>query len=369
MGILALIVVGVLLSGCAPKEQGKVIKVGVLADLTGDYASFLRGAPRGAELAKADIEKELGVPIKLLIEDQKSCDAKETVSIMQKFTSIDHVDFIIGSTCSSTTLAAAPIANAAHTPLISPASSAPSISKAGEYVFRTYISDVVRAEKSAELAYKLGYRRMAIFKDISNDATIELADAGKKQFEALGGSVVAEEEINAGTDVDFRTLLLKIKEVQPDVLYLSVMGPKQIALIAKQARELGINAQLIMPGETVQDQHVIDIAGNAVEGLIYVLPHDPSPTPRLKHVEEAYEAKYNESVPSYTLEAYDAMWLGVKAVLASDGAGESVKDKLYEVSKEYEGVSGNVTFDENGDVHKAVQFMQIKDGKFVPYNG
>jgi len=141
--IIAIIIIGGIWYGVSrkptPKEE-EMIKIGVLADLSGDYVSLLRGVPRGVELAKEDLEKETGRKIQLIIEDQKSCDSKETVTIMNKFVSIDKVDAVIGGTCSNTTLAAAPIANQNKIIMISPASSAPTISQAGEYVFRTYIS-------------------------------------------------------------------------------------------------------------------------------------------------------------------------------------------------------------------------------------
>ena len=370
--VIALVVIGGVWYGASRKPSQttptvkKPIKIGVLADLSGDYASFLRGVPRGAELAVDDLKKEVKRPIKLIIEDQKSCDVKETVTIMHKFVDIDKVDVIIGGTCSNTTLAAAPIANQSKTIMISPASSAPSISKAGPYVFRTYISDTLRAKEAAKLAYRLGERRMAIITDISNDATVELSKGAKEEFSALGGTVTTETEVQKG-DTDFRSILTKIKKTNPDALYISVTSPNQIALIAKQARELGLNIQLIHPAEVVEDPNVVKIAGNAVEGLIYVMPGNPPETPQYIRFREEYKKKYVEDVPSYAAEAYDAVMLGVKAVLASNGTKEDVRNQLFEVSKYYQGVSGNVTFDKNGDVVKPVIFKTIKNGKFVPY--
>lgn len=353
------------LLGCTHEAGKKAIQVGVLADLTGDYASVLRGAPRGAELAAEDLRAQ-NIPIDLIVEDQKSCDNKETVTIVNKFTTLDHVDFIVGGTCSSTTLAAAPIAEESHTVMISPISSAPSVSKAGDYIFRTYISDKFRAAAAAELAYKLGKRKMALITDISNDAFIELSAGAKPTFEKLGGKIVAEEKTDKNP-ADLRTQLAKIKETDPDVLML-ITGPIGSATAAKQARELGMKIQLMAPVETVEDQQVIDIAGDAVDGLIYVMPGNPPDTPAYQALEAKYKQKYKEdTMPSYVAEAYDAAMLGVKALQSSDGTHEDMKKKLYEVSNTYTGVSGNVTFDANGDVSKPVMYKQIKNGKFVVY--
>lgn len=286
---------------------------------------------------------------------------------MQKFVSIDEVDFIVGGTCSSTTLAAAPIANQNKTVMISAVSSAPSISEAGEYVFRTSISDVLRSEVGAKLAFDLGKRRMAVFTDISNDAFVELAKGAKEYFAGVGGEIVAEEEVLTNSETDFQTVLSKIREANPDFLML-LLGPTQIGLFAKQAREMDLNIQLIVPLETAEDKQVIEIAGDTVEGLLYIMPGNPPETPRYQELKNKYKEKYTEEADlPYLTEAYDAAMLGVKAVLASDGSREDICDKLFEVSKTYEGISGNIEFDENGDVVKETLIKTIQNGEFVVY--
>ncbi len=347
-------------------EVKRSLKIGVLADLSGDYADFLKGGPRGAEMAVADLRSQLDREIELIIEDQKSCDAKETVTIMNKFVGVDKVDVIIGGTCSNTTLAAAPVANQAKTIMISGISSAPSISQAGEYIFRTYISDLLRAQEAGNLAYGLGYRKMAVLIETGNDYSIELAQGAKEAFMAKGGEIVAEEKIG-NKDTDFRTQLTKIKAQAPDILLISISGPNQIGLVVKQARELGVDVQIMHPGETPENQEVLDVAGETADGLIYIMPGNPPETSAYKALAQRYQEKYGEPHTAYFTEVYDAVMLGVKAVLASDGTKEDIKDKLYEVSKTYQGVSGNVAFDENGDVSKPILVKQIKNGEFVLY--
>ncbi|GEM_PF-2345854 len=113
---------------------------------------------------------------------------------------------------------------------------------------------------------------------------------------------------------------------------------------------------------------MIKIAGETVEGLIYVMLGNPPETKKYQELEKKYQEKYNEDeMPSYVAEAYDTVMLGVKVILASDGTKENIKNKLFEVSKEYDGVSGNVTFDKNRDVVKSVMFKTIKNCQFIPY--
>jgi branched-chain amino acid transport system substrate-binding protein len=364
--VVAIIVIGGIWYGLTQKPQeAGTIKIGVLGDLTGDYASLLRGAVEGVQVAVDDLQNTTNRKIELIIEDQKSCDVKETVTIMNKLVNVDKVDMIVGGTCSSTTIAAAPIAESSKTVMISPVSSAPSITTAGDYIFRTYVTDTQRAQEGANLAYELGYRNAAIITNNTNEAFVQVNEIAKDQFLSLGGSVVLEEKTNSTTD--FRTQIAKVKAQSPDVIILA-FGPNTIGLFAKQMLEAGLKTQIIVPLETPEDKQVIETGGSAVDGIIYVMPGNPPQSEQYLSFEDKYKEKFNsDDVPQYAAEAYDATILGVRAILASDGTKEDIKNKLYEVSKTYEGVSGNVTFDANGDVQKNVLIKTIQDGQFVEY--
>jgi branched-chain amino acid transport system substrate-binding protein len=347
-------------------KEENIIKVGVLADLSGDYANALKGAHRGAEIAVKDLRKE-GYNIKLIIEDQQSCNTQETIKAVNKLINIDKVDLIIGGTCSSTTLVAAPIAESTKTIMISPSSSAPSISFAGEYIFRTYVSDNLRTEKMSEKLYNLGYKKMAIITDLEIDSAVEGSKSIKDRFTSLGGKVVIEEGITAN-DNDFKTIITKIKNKDADVVVIAVMGSR-LGIIAKQMKEQGLEIQIAHPWETIEDQEVLNLAQDSINGAIYVLPGSPKENEEYLSFKNKYFENYSEdTIPSYSAESYDALMLGIKAINASDGTKEDIKNKLYVVSQDYQGVSGDVSFNEYGDVTKDVLFKQIVDGKFVVYN-
>jgi branched-chain amino acid transport system substrate-binding protein len=347
-------------------KEKNIIKVGVLADLSGDYANALKGAHRGSEIAVKDLRKE-GYNIKLIIEDQQSCNTQETIKAINKLTYIDRVDFIIGGTCSSTTLVAAPIAESTKTIMISPSSSAPSISFAGEYIFRTYVSDNLRTEKMSEKLYNLGYKKMAIITDLEIDSAVEGSKSIKDRFTSLGGKVVIEEGITAN-DNDFKTIITKIKNKDADVVVIAVMGSR-LGIIAKQMKEQGLEIQIAHPWETIEDQEVLNLAQDSINGAIYALPGSPKETEEYLSFKKKYFENYSEdTIPSYSAESYDALMLGIKAIDASDGTKEDIKNKLYVVSQDYQGISGDVSFNEYGDVTKDVLFKQIIDRKFIVYN-
>ncbi len=353
--------------GLVNQEAKKTVKVGVLADLSGDYVNLLRGVSRGAVLAVDYLEDNYDVEIELIMEDIQSCNTTATVNTMNKLTQVDQVDMVIGGSCSNTTLAAAPIANETKTIMISPASSAPSVSQAGPYVFRTYISDILRAKQAAELAYNLGYRNIAMIVDSNNDAAVEISKAMRDFFKEFGGNIVSSDKVG-NSETDFRTILAKAKLDNPEVLYLAITNPKQIGLIAKQARELGLEAQIMVSYETAQDDIVVEIGGEAVEGLIYFATAGPPESERFNELAQIYRERYQEDViPEYFTESYDATVLGVLAILGSDGRADSIRRQLFIISQNYQGVSGNVAFDENGDVSKNLSIKQIENGEFVLY--
>lgn len=365
--IIAVIIIGLVIF--LPKSKNlagkEIIKIGVLADLSGDYADLFKGTPRGVELAVEDLEKETGKKFITIIEDQKSCDVKETVSAINKLINVDQVDFIVGGTCSSTTLAAAPIAESSKTVMISAMSSAPSITKAGDYIFRTYVSDTTRGKELAKLIFeKLNKKKLALITDISNDGYVETQNALKEIFRSLGGEVVLDETTDRG--VDFKTILSKAKEAAPDVFSVG-MGPVSGIALFKQKEEMGLKTLVVSPFETLEDSNFLKIVGQIAGNFIYVMPGNPMESSKYQKLENEYQTKYKESIAQYVAESYDATMLGAEAVLASDGTKEDIKNKLFEVSKKYNGVSGNVTFDQNGDVIKSVTFKTIKNGQFVPF--
>jgi len=362
--VLVIIVALVIIFATTSTSNKNTIKIGVIADLSGDYASFLRGVPHGTELAKLDLENK---DIKFIIEDQQSCNSQETTKIINKFLNLDKVDAIIGSTCSSTTLAVAPIVEKSKTIMISAVSSASSISYSGDYIFRTYMSDVLRAEKIAELAYDLKYKNIATITDITNDMTIEFNKGIKNKLSELGIDLVIEEQIT-NDNLDFRTILTKIKSKNADCIILNVTSSTQMGLIINQAKELDLNVKFMSSSETVEDQQIIDIAKDLANGIIYVMPGNAPITTEYIRLEEVYKSMYDEPIPSYTLETYDAIMLAIEAIEISDGSKEDIKNQLYEVSKTYQGVSGDVTFDQYGDVDKDVMFKVISNGEFVVYS-
>lgn len=268
LGLLFVLLLGI---GCAKKKaETRDIKIGAVLPLTGDGAKYGQSAKRGIDLAVGEINSSGGVRQRLLrviYEDSKMGPA-EGVSAIRKLISVDKVPAIIGAMASSVTLAIAPIAEKNNVVLLSPASSAPEISKAGDYIFRNTYSDIYEGPKIGSYAYdELAFRRVAIL-HINNDFGVGLSKAFQQNFVKLGGKIVAVESYEQGSS-DFRTQLNKIKQSEPDSIYL--IGYTEMGLILRQDRETGVRNQ-VLSCIMFEDPKIIEVAKDATEGVIYAYP-------------------------------------------------------------------------------------------------
>jgi len=362
IGIAVVVILAVVLIVTQIRKEEKEIKIGAILPLTGDAAQWGIPPLRGAELAVQEINSSnfLNSKISLIVEDGK-CDPKEGVSAFNKLVSINKVRLIMGEVCSSVTLAIAPIAEKNKILLISPASTNPKISEAGDYIFRVIPSDALRGKVFAEYVFNKGYRKVGIIY-INNEGGKGNRDSFKKRFEELGGQIVIEERYEPGA-TDMRTQLTKIKNVYPEVVMV-VSYPSDTPILMKQAKELGLNTPLYFQTEAVEDPNVLREAGNAAEGVIYILPA-PAEGEKPNEFIQRYEKAYGKKPELFAAEAYDIIWLIANAIKETGKTDPtSIKDYLYTV-KDYPGASGVITFDKNGDVLKPMAIKTIKNGKPV----
>lgn len=369
--ILCLLLVSSLFLGFSwpwgKKEKEEVIEIGAILPLTGDIAIWGNNTKEGIELAVERLNKNGGVnkkKIKVIYEDNQGS-ISLAVTSLKKLIHIDKVPAVIDDSMSSITLAMAPIAEKSKTVLLSTGATAPQISMAGEYIFRIWNSDAVEGKFIANFACEnLGLKRVAIFY-INNDYGKGLKEVFAKHFSAKGGNISISERFEQGA-TDFKTQLLKIKEMKPDALYL-VGYPKEIPLVLKQLKEMGISIR-VLSSVAFEDPHVITIAKDAAEGVIY--PYPAPPTKEAWAVQEflsSYHKKYGKD-PGITCDVgYDAINLIAEALKLSNGySGKDIKKGLMKIVN-LQGASGLITFDENGDVNKPMGFKIVKNGEFMWY--
>ncbi len=343
----------------ADSEDGDHVKIGVVLPLTGDLAVLGQPVRESIELALRDA----GVDnVDLIFEDSK-CLPTETVTAVQKLVNVDHVSALIGDLCSSPTLAVVPIINESKIPMISPSSTSPLLSGSSKYFFRTISSDKLQGEAMAGQAIHLGYDEVAIIA-INNEYGVGLEKSFTDAFEKGSGKIVRHESFEQGAS-DFRTQLTKIKDEDPDALYI-ISYPSEGGQLLRQARELGVDIPLLA-SEGIRDNSVLDVAGKAAEGIVITVPFENRDA-KYEHFQENFKALAGADPGLFTAEAYDATQLVLFALKRSDGSSEGIRNGLASI-KEYHGASGIITFDENGDVSKPYEFYTVKDGTFIPFEG
>lgn len=363
LGVILVLIVA-LVAFNVQKEKEEVIRVGILTPLTGPVSEYGENTKKGIELAVYEINERGGIQgkkIQLFVEDSK-CDPKESITGFNKLVGINLVEIVLGTVCSSETLAIAPLANEKNILVVSSAASSPEITNAGDYIFRVYPSDDYEADIAAKTIFNKFEKTRVSLLYLNNDYGVALKKTFKEKFTELGGTVLNEESYLQETK-DFRSQLIKIKANNPEVIY-AISYPVDGGIAIKQAKELGINT-IFFGTSGLKANDFISNGGSAVEGFILAASSQYSSVKRdefIKNYEERFGIK-----PGLTSDiAYDSVYL-IKESFKNAKDIQDVKNNLYQI-KGFEGASGNITFDENGDLTNInYELLIIRDGQFVLY--
>ena len=359
---IALMLTLLITAGCSTTPTGQAVeqhtlKIGVVGTLTGVGAYHGQQELKGLQLAAEKLQNE-GVHITFIAEDSKAKPA-DAVTAVQKLIHADNVDFIIGDSWSSTTVAFVPVTNQQKKLTISPIAVLDELSN-DDLFFRTIPSVRSMVVPLAEHAYKnMGIRRVAILRQ-DTPFGVEHANSFREEFTKLGGKIILEEKFDLFQE-DVRSEILKAKEQNPDAIFnLHATGPRLGAMM-KQARELGIDVRWLS-SFGAENTPLVQTYGNIVDGLVYPYPFDLSDADT--RFVNSYTQKYNELPDLGAANAYDALMLLGHAVGEVGKDPNAVKKYLLNI-KNYPGASGKISFDKNGDVQKNILIKEIKDGKFV----
>ncbi len=358
--IFSILILTFFLFSCGNNTKD-VIKVGLILPLSGDAASWGIPPKNGATLAMEEINVNGGIngkKIELVIEDSK-CDPQKSVTAFNKLITSDKPIAIIGDVCSSATLAIASLAEKNKIILISPASTNPKISDAGDYIFRDIPSDELRGQVFAKYIYDSGVRNIAILY-INNDGGKGNEIAFTKYFTTYGGKIVLSESYDADAK-DLKTQLTKIKNSKPDAL-LSISQVTDATITLINVKELNIQLPLYFQTEALDDPSVITNADNATEGAVYI-SFAKVDNNKSKSFSNAYRKRFDKEPELFAAESYDALMLIAETLKNKMKINsETIKDGLYKINN-YMGASGSLTFDNNGDVKKPLAIKIIKGQK------
>ncbi len=366
-GFLIFLVFAFFLNLIQCKRDVKEINVGVIMPLTGGAAVYGVPSLNAIRLAIEKFENgstQKDVKIKLITEDSQANPAMGVTAI-KKLIDVNRVKVIIGPLVSGVTLAVAPIAEKNKIILLSPSSSAPAITNAGDYIFRTELSDFQGGIAQADIAIeKLGFKKLACVY-INNDYGASLFDVFKKRFEEKGGEILFKEGFLQG-ETNFKTILSKIASINIDAIF--VISHDEILNFVRQKLELGINLP-IYTTPVFEDQRNLEKLGTLANGIIYTYYGEfdsNSDKALIKDFITAYKSKYGELPTYYAALAYDATNILLDALEKNNFNLKNLRDVISE-TKDFAGVTGKMSFDKNGDILKTVSLKIVKNINFSFY--
>lgn len=351
--------------GCTKNENE--LKIGAIAPLTGENAVYGVALKNGMDLAIEEINSNGGIQGRALhvVFEDSHADPQKGVNAFNKLTKIDKVPMVLGAMFSSVTLAIAPIAEKEKIVLLSPTSSAVDLTNAGDYIFRIYPSDAFDGEFLAHFASNKLEAKTASILYIQVSSVSAVVKVFKETFQQVGGKILVEESYSEG-DTDFRTQLVKIKNSNPDIIFLPGYL-REMATQLRQAKELGIKKP-ILSISTFYDPKILELAGDAAEGVIFSAPFfDPeSQEPVVNQFVKSFEQRYSEKPNIWAGYGYDVVKIAAIALQKAGANSDKIKYELYKI-KDFPGVTGVTTFDENGDVIKELRVLTVKNQTFISY--
>ena len=367
-----------LLSGCGKSDSTskaaaggeKVIKIGVFEPTTGENggggSQELLGMRYANETHPTVTIGGEEYKVELVVVDNKS-DKTEAVNAAQKLVS-EKVSVVLGSYGSGVSIAAGQIFADAKIPAIGASCTNPQVTQGNDFYFRVCFLDPFQGTVMANYATDNGAATAAVITQLGDDYSSGLGSFFKNAFIELGGTVVSEEQFQTN-QTDFKAILTNIKAQNPDIIF----APSSITtapLIIKQARELGITAT-IAAGDTWENSTIIENAGDSANGVVISTFFDeaePANDEAAAFISgfKTYltENKQDEIIPAVSALGYDSYLCALKAIEdAGSTDGTAIRDALAKVS--IDGVTGSISFDENGDAKKDMAFIKtIADGQF-----
>ena len=334
-----------------PPSPDNPFVIGVMESVTGPGETYGNVAVQAKQMAVDEINAAGGIngrELKLIVEDSK-CAAQDAITAYNKLTDVDGVKIILGTSCSGAMLGAAPLAEADGVVLFSGLATNPDIANAGDYIFRTAMSDQQLGIDTGNVMWADGRRTVATITE-ATDYAEGVRRTTVAQFEKLGGSVVAEERY-ASDITDFRSQLTKLTGANPDAIHIAAQSEFTGGTVIKQLRELGfdgpIYSEIVPVGATA-----LEIAGDSATGVKAILADIDPANAKGQEVLNNFRERYDYVTLAWYLgSAYDDVYIAAECLKQTDDDqdADGFRDCMYDIT--WSGAIGdNYSFDENGEV-------------------
>lgn len=369
--VVLTIIAIIALAGCQyfqqtnpPEKQS--VKIGAVLPLTGAAAQYGTYFKQGSELAFTDAAAEGLIKsgqAELIVEDGKA-DAATSLSAFKKLVDNNKISASLID-LSNVILAIKPEANKSSIVSINSSSFSTEIEDANDYMFSVLPNAKQYGEFIGDYCFNtLKYKTAGII--YRNDPMgVSFDDNFKTTFTKLGGSVVFEESHAVG-ETNFKTIIEKIRDKKVDMVLVASYAP-EIANFAKQCKETNCNVQIVTyQGFLIKSS--IDIAQDAANGIICIASSfDPaSSDPKISRIREELKSKYNsDDLNYYTAAHYDGTRILLEAVANGAKTGSEMRDFIIK-KKTFNGLTGQITFDENGLAQIPLVPYKVENQKFIP---
>ena len=352
----------------------KPIKVGINAPMTGDIPKVGEGSKFAAQMWLEDIKAAGGLevggkkyPVELVIEDNES-KAESAVKVNTKMITEDEVLVIVGPQSSKQAIPAGEVANNYKTPMISPWSTNPDTTNDRPFVFRGCFLDPFQGPVLANfIKEEFGFTKAAVLYDVASDYPKGLAEFFKEAWEKVNGagSVVAFESFTT-KDADFSSQLSKIIKSGAEVLF-TPQYYNEVALIVQQAHELGWKKPIV-GSDSWGSAETVELCGKDCYGLFFSTHYAAAGAKgATKAFIDRYNKKYGYVPDDVGALTWDALGIVQAAIQSMDKITgniekdrQSVRNAMAKV-KEFNGITGKMTFTENGDPIKCAVIVKISD--------
>jgi branched-chain amino acid transport system substrate-binding protein len=379
LGLALLTVVGASLGAC---DKGKKdggggagsggqpatgdIVIGHFGSMTGAYATFGISTDQGIKLAVEERNAKGGVKgrkIVLVTQDDAGKQTEASTAVTRLIN--DHKAVaILGEVASSLSVAGGTIAQKAKVPMISPSSTNPDVTDVGDFIFRVCFLDDFQGWVGAKFAKEnLKATKAAILFDQAQAYSTGLADFFEKAFKEMGGTIATKQAYTGG-NFEISSQLQAIKGSGAEVVYLPGYY-SDAGTIIRKAREAGITVPFL-GGDGWDSEELLKIAGPAINGNYYSNHYSPEENnPIVQNFVSGYRKKFGKTPDGLAALGYDAALILFDAMdKAPSLSGTDLRDAIA-ATKNFSGVTGTFSIDENRNAQKSAVIVEYKDSKLV----
>jgi branched-chain amino acid transport system substrate-binding protein len=373
--------VALALAACGGPRGGDAdtVRVGINAEITGDIPKVGEQTQQAAEMFVQELNDGGGidvggrqVTIELVIEDN-SATAEGAAAATEKLVTQDNVAVIVGPNASKQAIPAAEVADASETPIISPWSTNPAMTAGRPYAFRVPFLDDFQGPVIANFVEEeFAFDKAAVLYDVASDYPKGLAEFFRQAWEEAGHETAAFETFTTG-DSDFSAQLTKIRESGAEFLF-TPQYYNEVPLIVEQAKNLGLDMPIV-GSDSWSDPQTLELCGDDCEGTFFSAHYvTEGATGITGEFIEKYENAFGDTPGDVAALTWDAMSIVVEAIRNCgditgdvDADRQCIRDGMAQVG-DLEGVTGRMSFDEEGDPVKCAVIAQIREGEFAFYS-